>query len=111
MRVRFADLLRYYAWPIRFTASHSAAVTGWTERREFLTSTMSASGFWALMAERATGAFSGAPAFRSTALKAPLGSVVDKEGRPSTETADFYDGGALTTFGAHKGFGLSVMIE
>ena len=43
--------------------------------------------------------------------KAPLGSVVDKEGRPSTETAAFYDGGALTTFGAHKGFGLSVMIE
>jgi LDH2 family malate/lactate/ureidoglycolate dehydrogenase len=43
--------------------------------------------------------------------KAPRGAVVDKEGRPSEETAAFYDGGALTTFGGHKGFGLSVMAE
>ena len=42
---------------------------------------------------------------------APLGAVVDKHGRPSAETAAFYDGGALTTFGGHKGFGLSVMAE
>lgn len=43
--------------------------------------------------------------------KAPPGAVVDKDGRPTTETAAFYDGGALTTFGGHKGFGLSVMAE
>jgi LDH2 family malate/lactate/ureidoglycolate dehydrogenase len=41
----------------------------------------------------------------------PWGAVVDKNGRPSEETAAFYDGGALTTFGGHKGFGLSVMAE
>ena len=43
--------------------------------------------------------------------KAPLGAVVDKRGQPTTDTAAFYDGGALTTFGGHKGFGLSVMAE
>jgi LDH2 family malate/lactate/ureidoglycolate dehydrogenase len=43
--------------------------------------------------------------------KAPLGAVVDKHGQPTTNTAAFYDGGALTTFGGHKGFGLSVMAE
>lgn len=43
--------------------------------------------------------------------KAPLGAVVDKHGQPSTDTAAFYDGGALTTFGGYKGFGLSVMAE
>ena len=43
--------------------------------------------------------------------RAPAGAVVDKEGRPSDETAAFYDGGALMPFGGHKGFGLSVMAE
>ena len=42
---------------------------------------------------------------------APKGAVVDRDGRPTVATADFYDGGALTTFGGHKGFGLSVMAE
>jgi LDH2 family malate/lactate/ureidoglycolate dehydrogenase len=42
---------------------------------------------------------------------APPGAVVDKDGHPSEQTAAFYDGGALTTFGGHKGFGLSVMAE
>ena len=43
--------------------------------------------------------------------KAPLGAVVDKRGQPTNDTAAFYGGGALTTFGGHKGFGLSVMAE
>jgi len=47
----------------------------------------------------------------ATGSKAPLGAVVDKSGQPSTDTAAFYDGGALTTFGGHKGFGLSVMVD
>ena len=42
---------------------------------------------------------------------APAGAVLDREGRPTEHTEAFYDGGALTTFGAHKGFGLSVMAE
>lgn len=43
--------------------------------------------------------------------QAPPGAVVDGEGHPSLDPAAFYDGGALTTFGGHKGFGLSVMVE
>jgi uncharacterized oxidoreductase len=43
--------------------------------------------------------------------KAPAGAVIDRNGRPSEDTAAFYEGGALTTFGGHKGFGLSVMAE
>ncbi|OLE81275.1 MAG: hypothetical protein AUG06_01860 [Actinobacteria bacterium 13_1_20CM_2_65_11] len=43
--------------------------------------------------------------------KAPAGAVVDSGGRPNEDPAAFYDGGALTTFGGHKGFGLSVMAE
>jgi LDH2 family malate/lactate/ureidoglycolate dehydrogenase len=43
--------------------------------------------------------------------RAPEGAVVDARGRPSTDPADFYAGGALLPFGAHKGSGLAVMIE
>jgi LDH2 family malate/lactate/ureidoglycolate dehydrogenase len=42
-------------------------------------------------------------------LPVPLGSIVDLEGNPSTDPADLYDGGALTTFGAHKGSGMSIL--
>jgi uncharacterized oxidoreductase len=37
--------------------------------------------------------------------------IVDSAGRPSTDPADFYAGGALLPFGGHKGYGLSVLIE
>jgi LDH2 family malate/lactate/ureidoglycolate dehydrogenase len=37
--------------------------------------------------------------------------LVDADGHPSTDPEDFYAGGALLPFGAHKGSGLSVMIE
>jgi LDH2 family malate/lactate/ureidoglycolate dehydrogenase len=37
--------------------------------------------------------------------------LVDAAGEPSRHPADFYAGGALLPFGAHKGSGLSVMIE
>lgn len=43
--------------------------------------------------------------------QAPPGAVVDSDGRPTTDPSDFYEGGALLPFGAHKGYGLSVMIE
>jgi LDH2 family malate/lactate/ureidoglycolate dehydrogenase len=39
------------------------------------------------------------------------GLVVDAAGRPSRDPADFYAGGALRTFGLHKGSGMSVLIE
>ena len=38
----------------------------------------------------------------------PPGCIVDKEGRPSTDPADFYAGGTLLPFGGHKGYGLSL---
>lgn len=48
---------------------------------------------------------------RAKGESVPLGLVIDKDGRPSTEPSAFYDGGALLPFGGHKGFGLSVMCE
>ena len=41
----------------------------------------------------------------------PDGVLVDKDGQASNDPAAFYDGGALLPFGAHKGSGLSVMIQ
>ena len=41
----------------------------------------------------------------------PPGWIVDKEGRPTTDPKDFYDGGALLTIGAHKGSGLSIITD
>ena len=37
--------------------------------------------------------------------------VVDKKGRPTTNPADLYDGGALLPFGKHKGYSLSLMVD
>ncbi len=41
----------------------------------------------------------------------PPGLILDRNGRPSTEPADFYDGGVLLPFGGHKGYGINVLIE
>jgi uncharacterized oxidoreductase len=41
----------------------------------------------------------------------PAGWIIDKRGRPTTQPADFYDGGALLTMGAHKGSGLSIIVD
>jgi LDH2 family malate/lactate/ureidoglycolate dehydrogenase len=41
----------------------------------------------------------------------PGGVIVDALGRPSTDAADFYAGGALLPFGGHKGSAMSVLIE
>ncbi|HET7769865.1 MAG TPA: Ldh family oxidoreductase [Chloroflexota bacterium] len=38
----------------------------------------------------------------------PPGCIVDKDGNPSTNPADFYSGGMLLPFGAHKGYGLAL---
>ncbi len=39
------------------------------------------------------------------------GLILDRDGQPSIEPADFYAGGVLLPFGGHKGYGISVMIE
>ena len=41
----------------------------------------------------------------------PRGSIVDSQGRPTTDPADFLEGGALLPFGGHKGYSLAVLAE
>lgn len=48
---------------------------------------------------------------RAKGTPLPPGWIVDRDGSPSTEAEDFYNGGALLTFGGHKGYGLAVAIE
>ena len=47
---------------------------------------------------------------RSKGQDLPEGYIIDQAGRPSSRTADFYDGGHLLPFGGHKGYGLSLLI-
>jgi uncharacterized oxidoreductase len=48
---------------------------------------------------------------RAKGESVPLGYIVDRDGTPSTQPADFYSGGALLPFGGHKGYGLSLMAD
>lgn len=41
----------------------------------------------------------------------PPGSIIDRDGRPTTDPEAFYQGGMLLPFGAHKGYGLAFMID
>ncbi len=41
----------------------------------------------------------------------PLGWLLDPQGRPTRDPADYDRGGALVAFGGHKGYGLAVMVE
>lgn len=41
----------------------------------------------------------------------PPGWVIDREGRPSCDPRDYYDGGALLPAAGHKGYGLAVLVE
>ncbi|HKW81554.1 MAG TPA: malate/lactate/ureidoglycolate dehydrogenase [Casimicrobiaceae bacterium] len=43
--------------------------------------------------------------------RVPPGWIIDKRGQPTTDPKDFYDGGALLTVGAHKGSGLSIVVD
>lgn len=43
--------------------------------------------------------------------KAQAGWLVDHEGKPTTDPNDLYAGGAILTFGGHKGYALSLLIE
>jgi len=43
--------------------------------------------------------------------RVPEGWIIDKNGSPTTDPNDFYDGGALLTVGAHKGSGLSMITD
>ena len=41
----------------------------------------------------------------------PPGSIVDKDGNPSTDPMDFLEGGSLLPFGGHKGYALMLAVE
>jgi uncharacterized oxidoreductase len=41
----------------------------------------------------------------------PQGWIRDRAGTPSTNVEDFYGGGTLALFGAHKGYGLALVTE
>ncbi len=41
----------------------------------------------------------------------PAGTIVDKDGRPTTDPNDFYAGGALLTIAGHKGHGLNIVAD
>ena len=48
---------------------------------------------------------------RGRGQSVPKGLILDAEGKPSTDPGDFYAGGALLPFGAHKGYGLGLMAD
>lgn len=41
----------------------------------------------------------------------PPGSIVDSQGRPTTDPGELFKGGALLPFGGHKGYALAVIAE
>ena len=41
----------------------------------------------------------------------PEGCIVDRYGRPSTNPEDYYDGGALVSFGGYKGYAIGLLVE
>lgn len=48
---------------------------------------------------------------RAKGADLPPGCILDKEGRPSVNPNDFYDGGVLLPFGGHKGYALAMFVE
>lgn len=48
---------------------------------------------------------------RNKGVPVPPGVIVNKDGAPSLDPNDFYDGGALMAFGGHKGSGFSILAQ
>ncbi len=48
---------------------------------------------------------------RAKGLPVPTGAILDRNGNPSTDARDFYEGGVILPFGGHKGYVLSAVIE
>ncbi len=49
--------------------------------------------------------------YRARKAPVPQGWILDKDGNPTTDAEEFYDGGAILPAGAYKGYGLSVVAE
>lgn len=58
-------------------------------------------------------AFGKARVARNKSVPVPEGTLIDAAGRPTTDPTDYVDGkgGALVSFGLHKGSGLAVLCE
>jgi len=41
----------------------------------------------------------------------PPGAILDRDGNPTTNAEDFYQGGVMLPFGGHKGYALSLVVE
>ncbi len=48
---------------------------------------------------------------RAKGTQVPPNTIIDKEGNPTTDPEDFYDGGMLLPFGGHKGYALSLLVD
>lgn len=48
---------------------------------------------------------------RAKGTPVPPGSILDKNGNPTEDAQDFYDGGMLLPVGEHKGYALSMFVE
>ncbi len=48
---------------------------------------------------------------RAKGVSVAPGTILDKDGNPTTDPNDFYAGGVLLPFGGHKGYVLSVMAD
>jgi uncharacterized oxidoreductase len=48
---------------------------------------------------------------RAKGTPLPPGSILDKDGNPSTDAEDFYQGGVMLPFGGHKGYALAMVVE
>jgi LDH2 family malate/lactate/ureidoglycolate dehydrogenase len=48
---------------------------------------------------------------RHARRQVPEGWLLDSAGRPSTDPADLYDGGAILPAGGHKGYALALLVE
>jgi LDH2 family malate/lactate/ureidoglycolate dehydrogenase len=48
---------------------------------------------------------------RAKGIPLPPGSILDREGNPTTDAEAFYQGGVMLPFGGHKGYALSLVVE
>ena len=66
-----------------------------------------------MMFDYATTAVSGVKVAlaRDRAQPLPSGCIIDKDGNPTTNAADFFAGGAYLPFGGHKGYAVMMAVE
>ena len=67
----------------------------------------------AVVMDFATGVIGGGWAYAAQSAGAllPEGCIIDKDGNPTRNPEDYFDGGAILPMGAHKGYALSLVAE